>query len=104
MTAEEKEAGKETYSAFNAYKKMKDVAKEFEFSLEHHKLQKSLLGWFFKSRIQKQFEEIEYFKVKHFIGETKKENGVTYILQEETIRQTTLAQNRKSRYCKEKIR
>ena len=85
MTAEEKEAGKETYSAFNAYKKMKDVAKEFEFSLEHHKLQKSLLGYFFKSRINKYIEEIDYVRVKHFIGETKQENGVTYILQEETI-------------------
>jgi hypothetical protein len=62
MTAEEKEAGKETYSAFNAYKKMKDVAKEFEFSLEHHKLQKSLLGYFFKSLIQKHHEEIKKFK------------------------------------------
>ena len=62
MTAEEKEAGKETYSAFNAYKKMKDVAKEFEFDLEHHKLRKSLLSYFFKSLIQKHHNEVELFK------------------------------------------
>jgi hypothetical protein len=62
MSAEEREAGKETYAGFNAYKKMQEVAKEFEFDLEHNKLKKSLLSYLFKSRVQKQYDEIQLFK------------------------------------------
>ncbi|MDD5006620.1 MAG: JAB domain-containing protein, partial [Candidatus Omnitrophica bacterium] len=96
MTAEEKEAGKETYNAFNVYKRMRDVSQEFQFELEHHKLKKSLLGYFFKSIIQKQHNELKQFKTdqmslfgapeeKHNIGDTKIENGIKYTLLETTI-------------------
>jgi hypothetical protein len=96
MTAEEKEAGKETYNAFNVYKRMRDVSQEFQFELEHHKLKKSLLGYFFKSIIQKQHGELKQFKTdqmnlfgapeeKHNIGDIKIENGIKYTLLETTI-------------------
>jgi hypothetical protein len=96
MTNEEKEAGKQTYNAFDAYKKMKEVAKEFQFDLQHNKLKKSLLDYFFKSIVQKHHNEINKFKVaqgnlfgeqqpEHHVGDTKVENGETLTLLETTV-------------------